>query len=237
MRWLQAPRASAECVRVDLLGHEERPEAPLDEAFDVSVRLRGSYVQGARVEGGFRYRLNKPDAWFEECTGMVEAVQLSTLGLLSHEGGVAMHACVFRVGDGAALVAGAPDAGKSTLYERTKDGRLVDEIALVAPDASGWAWWRIVHLWTLPNEQPATVPLRAVGFLSPRRDRTAARRTDPREALRRLIPQMYWLDANQFAAPFLDSLGGLVEEVPTFELDHSLDAPIEAVYEAIEALR
>ena len=207
------PRAGAKRLRL-------RATSPPPELSAVA-RLLAEPVAVETLTSGWSLSTSWCRIAFDRRTGCGEiagplhrlAIDLALRHLLAEEltDGLLLHGALLAEGERAFLCAGPSGCGKSTLAGLLPEAALCDELA-VARRAPGGGW----RAWSLPfwHGRPGCGRLAAIHLLE-HGPQAARRALAPREALRRLAPEVIWPAHDEGATGrALELLGALAAEVP-----------------------
>jgi hypothetical protein len=145
-------------------------------------------------------------------------------------GGFMLHAAAIVGRAGAYVFFGPSGSGKTTVSELVGEGVVTDEITALRPGGGGYVVssvpWRGVA---------REVPLAAL-FRLKQAETTAARRLSPVEAVRHLLPSVFFCrgDGPEIGR-FFEVAAGLTRAVPVYDLQFTRDARFWSVVEQIAA--
>ncbi|HVP90885.1 MAG TPA: radical SAM protein [Terriglobales bacterium] len=147
--------------------------------------------------------------------------QIALARLLPFRDGAFVHAAGVEMNGRGLLFAGPSEAGKSTVVKmlRGKAKVLCDDRMIIRRDETGF---RIHGTWShgeIAEVSPGPAPAAAVLFLRQARENRLERMTDPRAALRALLPRLVRpLVTSEWWERVLALAGEIVDEVPCYEM-------------------
>ena len=152
---------------------------------------------------------------------LLSSDQIALARLLPFRDGAFVHAAGVVMNGRGLLFAGPSEAGKSTVVKmlRGKAAVLCDDRMIIRKDRPGF---RIHGTWShgeIPEVSPASAPAAALLFLRQARENRLARMTDPKAALRALLPRLVRpLVTADWWELVLALAGDIVAGVPCYEM-------------------